>query len=91
MPQYVLTTLYLYLKNSDGSLSGGWLLIIVGVGWIAAGTRLVWRPSLLADQYRDHFKVRISVLAVRAIGVGVVIVGLGLSVLALTATPGKLY
>jgi hypothetical protein len=91
MLQYALDPLYLYLKNPDGSLSGGWLLIIVGIAWIAGGARLVCRPSLIVDSYRDHFKVRLPVVAVRVLGVTVVIVGLALSVLALTATPGKLY
>jgi hypothetical protein len=91
MLQYALDPLYLYLKNPDGSLSGGWLLIIVGIAWIASGARLVWRPSLMVDWYRDHLKVRLSGVAVRALGVTVVVVGLALSVLALTATPGKLY
>jgi uncharacterized membrane protein YidH (DUF202 family) len=91
MAQSVLDPLHLYLKNPDGSLSGGWLLIIVGIGWIAGGARLFWRPSLMVDQYWNQFKVRLPVVAVRAIGVGVVIVGLTLSIMALAATPGKLY
>jgi multisubunit Na+/H+ antiporter MnhB subunit len=91
MAQYVVVSLYLYLKNPDGSLSGGWLLIIVGIVWISSGARLVWRPSLMVGPYRKQFKVRLPVVAVRAIGVGVVIVGLMLSILALSATPGKLY
>jgi hypothetical protein len=92
MAQYVLVPLYLYLKNPDGSLTaGGWLLIIVGIVWIASGARLVWRPSLMVGPPRNQFKVRLPVVAVRAIGVGVVIVGLMFAIVALSATPGKLY
>jgi uncharacterized membrane protein YidH (DUF202 family) len=92
MAQYVLVALYLYLKNPDGSLSGGgWLLIIVGIVWIATGARLVWRPSLMVGPSPNQFKVRLPVVAVMAIGVGVVIVGLMLAIVALSATPGKLY
>ena len=91
MAQYALVPLHLYLKNPDGSLSGGWLLIIVGIVWIASGARLVWRPSLMVGPSWNQFKVRLPVVAVRAIGVGVVIVGLMLAIVALSATPGKLY
>jgi hypothetical protein len=40
---------------------------------------------------RNQFKVRLPLVAVRAIGVGVVIVGLMLAIVALSAKPGKLY
>jgi hypothetical protein len=91
MAQSGFDPIHLYLKNPDGSLRGGWLLIIVGIGWIAVGARLVWRPSLMVDQYWNQFKVRLPVVAVRAIGVAVVVVGLMLSIVAVAATPGKLY
>ena len=91
MAKYVLDPVHLYFKNPDGSFSGGWVLVIVGIVWIASGARMVWRSSGMSDQLINQFKLRLPLVTVRIIGVAVIVVGLLMSGAALASTPGNLY
>ncbi len=89
--------LHLYLRNPDGSIAGdAWGLLAVGA-WLFLGgvASLLWPRWATKRLARTELRVgRLSVrgaVVSRIVGVVAGAAGIGLIILVLTASPGKLY